>query len=433
MSRRTNRRDFLQTGTATVAGLWLAPSIAARAAQRAAANDRIAVAMIGCGKMANDYHLPSLLGSPLTQVVAVCDVDQTRREHAQQRVDQHYSDAKRDFKGCAAYVHFRDVLTRDDIDAVCIATPDHWHAIPLIEACRAGKDVYCEKPLTLSLAEAQRCVEAARQFGRVVQTGSQQRSGVFGPFREAVDIIRSGRLGRIDRVSVGVGGPSRPCDLPGEELEPGLEWDLWLGPAPWREYNSVLSPRGVHTHFPNWRAYREYSGGTHTDIGAHHYDIAHWALELDQSGPIEIIPPDDPNAERGVRYRYPGDLIVEHGGPGGCVFHGENGWLRIDRGHLSSQPESIVTEPLPESATRLAVSPGHHQNWLDCILTRERPIADVEAGARTVATILLGNLAYWHREPIGWDPQTWRFTNPSQTGWLDYQRREAWPLPSLDS
>ena len=185
---------------------------------------------------------------------------------------------------------FRELIARKDIDAVCIATPEHWHAIPAIEAMKAGKDVYCEKPLTLTLAEAKRCIDVARKYKRVFQTGSQQRSNVFGPFREAVEIIRSGRLGKIQTVTVGVGGPSKWCDLPAEELEPGLDWDLWLGPAPMRPYNSILSPRGVHKHFPDWRSYREYAGGGHSDMGAHHYDIAQWCLGMDESGPVEIIP-----------------------------------------------------------------------------------------------------------------------------------------------
>jgi len=224
--------------------------------------------------MANDYHLPQLLAQPDVQLVAVCEVDRNRLDHAKNRVESGYSTGKTAYAGCAAYTDFRKIIEREDIDAVCIATPDHWHAIPVIEACKAGKDVYCEKPLTLTIEEAKHCVEAARKYESIVQTGSQQRSNVFGPFREAVEIIRSGRLGKINRVTVGVGIPSVPCNLPAEQIERNLDWDLWLGQAPMRPYNSILSPRGVHNHFPAWRNYQEYSGGGHTDMGAHHYDIA---------------------------------------------------------------------------------------------------------------------------------------------------------------
>jgi predicted dehydrogenase len=396
---------------------------------RALPSERITVAIIGCGKMANDYHIPELLAQDDVQVVAVCEVDQNRREHAQKRVNDKYSTEKKDFRGCDAYADFREVLARKDIDAVLIATPDHWHAIPLIEACKAGKDVYCEKPLTHSIAEAHRCIEAARKYKRIVQTGSQQRSNVFGPFREAVEIIRSGRLGKLHKVTVGVGEPSKLCDLPEEEMEKGLNWDMWLGAAPLRPYNSILSPRGVHNHFPAWRSYREYSGGGHTDMGAHHYDIAHWALDLDKSGPTEIIPPEDPKALTGVRFKYAEGFEIVHGGPSGCVFHGERGTLHIDRGVLTSDPEEIVKTPLGEKDVHLPVTPGHHRNWLDSIKSRELPIADVEKGARTVTVIHLGNLAYWNHKTLRWDPQSWSFRDDSDNALLDVPRRDPWKLP----
>ncbi len=424
-----SRRKFLKSTAA------LAPAIVSAAAwgrtAQVAAVERISVAMIGCGKMANDYHIPELLGQPDVQLVAVCEVDRNRREHAKHRVEAAYSTDKTDYKGCDAYVDFREIIARGDIDAVCIAAPDHWHAIPIIEACKAGKDVYCEKPLTLTIEEARRCVEAARKYERIVQTGSQQRSSVFGPFREAVEIIRSGRLGRIHRVTVGVGGPSVPCDLLEEEMEPDLAWDLWLGQAPLRAYNSILSPRGVHNHFPAWRNYREYSGGGHTDMGAHHYDIAQWALEMDESGPVEIIPPDDPEATMGVRYLYDNGVEMVHGGPSGCTFHGENGTLYIDRGRLTSDPEEIVKTPLGQDDVHLPQSPGHHRNWLDCIKSREAPVADVETGARTVSIIHLGNLAYWHHKTLKWNPQEWKFSDAADNQLLDRDRRDPWQLPTV--
>ncbi len=209
---------------------------------------------------------------------------------------------------------FREIIERDDIDAVCIATPEHWHSIPLISACIAGKDVYCEKPLTLTIRESQLCIEAARKHNRVVQTGSQQRSSVFGPFRQACELIRSGRLGEISKVTVGVGSSSDWCNLPEEEMEPGLNWDMWLGQAPVRPYNSALSPRGVHDHFPAWRSYREYAGGGLADMGAHHFDIAQWALNMDQSGPVEVHPPEDPKAMSGAKVVYANGIEMYHAG-----------------------------------------------------------------------------------------------------------------------
>ncbi len=428
---RITRRQFVRGAAAAVAAPTIVPSSVFAREDRPAPSERITVGFIGCGKMANGYHLGTLLKFPDVQALAVCEVDTTRRKHAKKRVEDAYG-KNGSYQGCAEYIDFREVIARKDIDAVCIATPDHWHATPLIEACKAGKDVYCEKPLTLTIAEAKRCIDAVRKHQRVMQTGSQQRSSVFGPFRKACEFVRSGRLGQVKTVAVGVGGPSVWCDLPEEEMEPGLDWDMWLGQAPMRPYNSVLSPRGVHNHFPQWRRYREYSGGGHTDMGAHHYDIAQWALGMDESGPVEIIPPEDPKANSGVKYVYANGIEMTHGGPGGCVFTGTKGTLHIDRGHLSSDPPEIVKQPLGDDEVHLYDSPGHHRDWINCIRSRKRPVADVQIGARSVTVVHLGNLAYWHRRKLRWDPQNWRFLGDDEANtWLDRRRRDPWQLPEV--
>ena len=226
---RVSRRRFLQGIAAAATPVIVSPA-ALGAGKTTPPSERVTVGIIGIGKMAGEYHLPSLLGMADVQVVAVCEVDTTRRLHGQKIVESHYS-KQRPHKGCAAYNDFRELIARKDVNAVCIATPEHWHAIPAIEACKAGKDVYCEKPLTLTIREAKLCIDAVRKHGRVFQTGSQQRSNVFGQFREAAEIIRSGRLGQVKTVTVGVGGPSKWCDLPEEPMEPGLDWNLWLGAA----------------------------------------------------------------------------------------------------------------------------------------------------------------------------------------------------------
>ena len=432
LARDFTRRHFLGGLTASsIAMPTIVPSSVFGREDRAAPSERITVGFIGCGKMANDYHLPELLRFGDVQALAVCEVDRTRREHARQRVDKAY-EGRTPSHVCAAYTDFRELIGRKDIDAVCIATPEHWHAIPAIEAMKAGKDVYCEKPLTLTLAEGKRCIEAARKYQRVFQTGSQQRSDVFGPFRKAAELIRNRRLGTILTVAVGVGGPSIWCDLPAETMEPGLDWDLWLGPAPLRPYNSTLSPRGVHDFFPKWRDYREYAGGGHADMGAHHYDIAQWCLGMDDSGPVEILPPLDPKADQGVTYRYANGVVMVHGGPSGCTFTGTAGTLRIDRDHLSSDPPEIVKQPLDATDIHFEKSPGHHRNWLDCIRSRKRPLADVEIGARSVAITILGNLAYWNGRRLRWDPAKWEFVNdPEANRWLDRGRRDPWRLPTI--
>jgi predicted dehydrogenase len=428
----SRRRFVASAGLAAAAAPYLVSARALGEAQQTAASDRLTLGFIGTGKQ-NLGHLGRFLGRSEVQVVAVCDVDTTRREEAKHRVEKKYSEGQRsDYKGCAAYNDFRELLARDDIDAVVIATPDHWHAIPVIEACKAKKDIYCEKPLSLTIHEAKRMIDAVRKYDRVFQTGSQQRTEFDGKFRKACEYVRSGRIGTVLTVHVGVGGPSKWCDLPGESPEPGLDWDTWLGPAPERPYNSILSPRGVHNHFPNWRLYREYSGGGYTDFGAHHYDIAQWGLGMDDSGPVEIIPPEDENATVGLRYRYANGVEMIHGGPSGVTFTGTRGLIQVDRNRLISVPESILKEPLARRDVHLPEAPNHHQDWLDCILSRKRPIADVEIGARSVTVCHLGNLAYWNRRTLHWDPQAWRFVGDDQANtWLDRERRDPWQLPKI--
>jgi predicted dehydrogenase len=422
------RRQFVQ-GAATAALPLIVPASALGRERQAPAGNRIGLGFIGVGTQGRGL-LDGFLGQKDVQVLAVCDVDTNRRENARKTVEARYAAQVKSgrYRGCGAYNDFRELLGRKDIDAVVIATPDHWHAIAVLEACRASKDIYCEKPLSLTIAEARRMMEAVRRHRRVFQTGSQQRSD--NEFRLACELVRSGRIGKVRTVNVNVGGPSRPCDLPEQKAEPGLDWDRWLGPAPRRPYNSVLSPRGVHKHFPAWRDYREYSGGQMTDWGAHHFDIAQWGLGMDESGPVEVIPPDDPKATRGVRFRYANGVEVVHGPGGGVQFIGTNGEITVNRGQLSSKPAEIIKTPLGEKDVRLPRSPGHLRDWLNCVRSRRRPICDVEIGARSVTVCHLGNLAYWNHRRLRWDPKGWRFVGgDGNNDWLDREHRAPYQLP----
>jgi predicted dehydrogenase len=433
------RREFVRRAAVAVAATpIIVPGTALGQEKQTAASSRLTLGFIGVGTQ-NRGHLGHFLGQQDVQVLAVCDVDTTRRDNAKQMVERRYGEQQKSgtYKGCTAYNDFRELLARKDIDAVVIATPDHWHAIPVLEACQAGKDIYCEKPLTLTIREAKALIDAVRKYNRVFQTGSQQRSS--SEFRLVCELVRSGRIGKLRSVYVNVGGPSKPCDLPEEKLEPGLDWDRWLGPAPQRPYNSVLSPRGVHKGFPNWRNYREYSGGMMTDWGAHHFDIAQWGLGMDDSGPVEITPPEDPKAQRGVKYLYANGVTVTHGDeyePGkrfrGVAFIGTNGKLFVDRGYKESQPEEILKQPLGDKDVQLYKSPGHQRDWLNCVRSRKRPICDVEVGARSVTVCHLGNLAYWNHRKLHWDPKEWHFVNDLEANkWLDRERREPYQLPQV--
>ncbi len=424
--RRFTRRSFLQTTSALAASApFLLPSRVWSAEK--GPNERIVMGFIGIGTQGRGL-MNGFLRSKETQVVAVCDVDATRRASAKKTVEDYYAEQRnQDYKGCAEYKDFHELIARKDIDAVCIATPDHWHAIPVVAACDAGKDIYCEKPLSLTIYEARTMAKAVRRNNRVFQTGSMQRSSK--EFLKACELVRNGRIGKVKQVIVDVGGPSKWCDLPEEEMEPGLNWDFWLGPAAKRPYNSVLSPRGVHKHFPNWRNYREYSGGGMTDWGAHHFDIAQWGLGMDESGPVEVIPPEDPKAGKGVKFIYANGVEVIHGDSGGVLFVGTEGKVFVNRGKFTADPETIANDPIPDNGIHLYKSTNHLQDFLSCIRTRKRPICDIEVGCRSVTVCHLGNLAYWNHRRLKWDPAKEQFVGDAEANtWLNPPKREPWKV-----
>jgi predicted dehydrogenase len=422
--KNPSRRDF--TGALAAAPILLASS--ARGDDRKPASERITLGFIGVGVQGR-YHLGSLLGRGDVQVLAVSDVVRERRDDAKKRVEDHYAKkTKGEYKGCFATNDFRELLDRKDIDAVVIATPDHWHAIPCVLAARAGKHVYCEKPLTLTIAEGRAVANAAKKAGIVFQTGSQQRSEYGGKFRQAVELIRNGRIGDVKTVHVGVGDAARPCDLPEEPVPDGTDWDRWNGPSPARGYSSVLCPKGVHNHFPAWRNYREYANGGLADMGAHHFDIAQWALDMDGSGPVKIEPPAKSN--HGLKFTYATGVEMFHGGPSGCTFVGTHGWIYVDRDVIQSQPAAILKEPLGEKAKRVYHATDHRGNWLECIRSGKETICPAEVGHRSATVCMLGNIGYWLRRPLRWDPKEERFIDDDGANKeLSREMRPPWRLP----
>ena len=400
-----NRRGFLK-GAAAAAGAVSFPALvsssALGAAGSTAASERITMGFIGIGKQ-GEGHVRGLSHTSDVQVLGIAEVYKKFRDLGVQHVENAYSGrrGKGGYKACVGYNDYRDLLARADIDAVLIATPDHQHALCVVHAARAGKDVYCEKPLSLTIREARAMVDAVRRYGRVFQTGSQQRSG--REFRTACELVRSGYIGEVKEVFVGVGGPSRACYLPPQPTPEGLDWDRWLGPAPWRPVHEILRPPH-NRDYPNWRAYRDYSGGGMTDWGAHHFDIAQWGLGMDETGPVAITPPDGKDVKH-LTYRYANGVTMYHRGPGGITFFGTEGQIHVDRGRISSKPESILRAQRKPGDVSLHKSRGHHRDWLDSIRSRRRPICDVEVGCRSVSVCHLGNIAYWLKRPLKWDPK----------------------------
>ncbi len=443
-----SRRQFLKYSALAAAPLILPGRVWAQAS---APGRRLTLGCIGMGKMMQS-HLGAFLRRDDVEVVAVCDVDTTRREDARDRVQKAYSEAAgTTYRGVTVHNDFREVIARSDIDAVVIATPDHWHAYIAIAAVNAGKDVYCEKPLTYNIREAVELMKAVRRTNRVLQTGSQQRSQK--EFRVAAELVRNGVIGRLTAVHVSFGDPASRYDKPAEPLEPGLDWDLWCGPGPLVDYNPFLAPRGVHSHFPKWRDTWEFGGGMITDWGAHHIDIAQWALDADASGPVEVRAPDGwETAKRGAQLVYRNGVVLSHVRGKGVSFYGSEGEVHVNRGKFefvmdgktvhkfwdretdrgtSLDREVILTERefLADAKVKLTQTSSHFQDFLDAVQARRRPICDVEIGARSVIACHLMNFAYHYGANAGWDPQRNAFTRGGDRKWLTRERyRNGWKV-----
>jgi len=402
MSRRRFIKSAVGTAAASVTFPYLVPSSALGRSGVTAPSDRITLGFIGTGKQSK-HLMRSFLNSPGTHVVAGCDVDKLKLERGKKIVEDHYAGKNGgSYKGCDTYGDFREVLARDDIDAVVIATPDHWHAIIVIESAKAGKDIYCEKPLSQTIEQARAMVNAVRRYGRVFQTGSMQRSDWH--FRLGCELVLNGYIGELKHVTVGVGGPPQDKPLPAQPVPEYLDWDRWLGPALWRPYNSELSPHLSWDGFPNWRNHSTFGGGGMTDWGAHHFDIAQWGMGMDESGPVEIIPPDGKDYKV-LTYKYASGVTMTRDNANGVLFTGTKGEVETNRGHLRTVPENLMNQKLGPNEIHLYESKNHYTDWLDAIRKRSKPICDIETGCRSVTVCHLGNIAYKLGRPLKWDPK----------------------------
>lgn len=450
MPNKPTRRSFLATSAAASAAFsapFILPSHIWAAETKP--NDRITMAFVGMGKQ-NMSLLRNFMYRDV-QVVGVCDVDETRMKAAEKRANDYYTEnPERGSADVIATKTYEDLMSNKDIDTVCIATPDHWHAHITLAALKAGKDVYCEKPLTHKIEESRLVIEAVEKYDRVLQTGSMQRS--WKEFWLACELVRNGVIGDVKNVTVNFGGPGKPCDLEGEDMEPGLDWNRWLGPAPQRAYSSVLSPRGMHNHYPQWRRYREYGGGGVTDIGAHHVDIAHWGLGLDESGPIKVIPPKDAKASKGAQLVFANDVTITHANGFQIEFPGTEGRIgvgrrqfqldlggetvrkftkREDGGSLESTLILTEREYLKEDRdVKLYKSRDHLDDFIACVKSRQKPITHEGIGARSAIACSLLNLAYYHGETLDWDPvkMTYAEGSSGEKEWLTGTYREPFAL-----
>jgi predicted dehydrogenase len=384
------------------------------------------------------------LAAPDVQVLAICDVDHWRRDNAQATVESAYGGAQRSgtYRGCTTYRDLREMLARDDIDAVVIATGDRWHVPSGVLAAQAGKDIYCEKPMSLTIHEARVMAQVARRYGCVFQTGLQQRS--MPEFRRACQLIQDGHVGRVRAVHVSAPGTSGPVNLPAEPVPDTLDWDLWLGPAPWRPFNHRFHHVGRPRHVVPWNFCRDFAGGSLTANTVHAFDIVQWALGMDESGPIEIIPPETGTVPS-LTYRYADGVELQvhsrlesgkHFVPAGwnvetpiqmfgALFVGDDGWIHVGRyGYLQSYPETIVgTDTFPSTHP----VDNHHRNWLNCIRSRQRPVCDVACGAASTIVSHLGCIAHWTGRALKWDPVREEFLDGAQANQLRSRTmREPW-------
>lgn len=446
MSKKSNqsRRDFLKTTGKSAFWLSMAtavPSIVPSNVMGAdAPSDKLTVGCIGLGWRGSDL-MEGAMRNPNIQIAALCDLDRPYLLHAMKRLDDNDGIDREWIEGRGSkmvrpalpkkavqgYDRHERLLERKDLDAVLIAVPDHSHARLYIDAMQSGRDIYGEKPLTLTINQGRDLVRVARETGCVFQTGSQQRSDA--KFRQACEYVRSGRLGKIHSVLVGVGGAPQVEGVPDEAVPAGLNWDGWLGAAPKVPYN----PLRQRVQF---RWFFEYSGGMVTDWGAHHLDITQWGLGMDGSGPLSVegtadVKPGFYNTFTSFNFtfKYPNDITVKFG-PGsrsGITFQGEKGEIWVTRGKIEANPTSIFDEPLTSSDVKLYKSDNHMQNWVDCIKTRELPICDVEVGHRSVSVCHLANICGQLGRKLNWDAKNEIFVNDTNANqMLDREERDPY-------
>jgi len=398
-----DRKTFIRSAAAGATAFSILPRHVLGGQGFLAPSDRINLGYIGTGKQV--YHLLKSIGKvPETMVVAACDVDS--KKLTKFVVEAGKVNAEKANHVVQGYDDYRELLARKDVDAVVVATPDHWHALNTIDAAKAGKDIYCEKPLALTIDEGRAMVSAVRKYKRVLQTGSMQRSSYN--FRQAANLVRNGYIGDVREINVSVGEPVKQCDLPAMPIPDYLDWNRWVGPSLYRGYHPILSPPIEDNKWAWWRGYRGFGGGYITDWGAHMFDIVQWALDMDASGPVSFNPPHVPAAVDGLYFAYGNGVRVNHkpwGKPNAIQFIGTEGKIEVSRSFLITEPGGLAEQALRPSDKPVYHSENHYQDWIDAIKKRSKPVADVEIGHRTASVCNAINIAYELQKPLKWNPK----------------------------
>jgi myo-inositol 2-dehydrogenase/D-chiro-inositol 1-dehydrogenase len=426
---------------ATAASL-LAPAIVpSRIFGRTKPSDTLLIGCIGVGRQGQGDMLECIYrGLEVgARVVAVCDVDRHRAEDAQWLAEKTYAVEmkKSDYKGIAAYHDFRELLARKDIDGVLIVTPDHWHAVHAIAAAKAGKDIYLEKPLTFSIAEGRKLVQAVRSNGRILQVGSQQRSSTY--FLMACELVRNQRIGKLHTIKVWLPEDQGTGDPQQTPVPQNLDYNFWLGPAPPAPFcEDRVHPQRDYSR-PGWLQIEHYCRGMITGWGSHMNDIAQWGNGTDETGPVEIEAkaefPDRGLFDVHTKFQALGSyangvrLIQETGDPAGVRFEGDKGWIFVQRGAIEASDREILRQKIQEGEIKLYQSPNHMKNFLECVRSRKDPAAPVEVGHRSNSICVMTHIAMKLGRKLKWNPQAERFIDDEEANrWLDYPHREPWTI-----
>jgi predicted dehydrogenase len=430
-----SRRKFIKNTVKLSAGALVFPSIIPASALgkngAVAPSNRVVLGCIGMGGMGTG-NMRGFLELDDVRVVAVCDVDANHLTNAKKTVDGKYQN-----KDCKTYHDFRDLIARNDIDAISLATPDHWHAIVAISAAESGKDIYGEKPLSHSLAEGRAMCDAVKRYNRIWQTGSWQRS--VANFRFACELVQNGRIGKVHTAHVGLpsgfSGRGSPEDFIIQDPPEELDYNFWVGPSPYASYFPA------RTHW-NWRWQLDFGGGQLLDWVGHHVDIAHWGLGMDYDGPVEIegtgeYPKDGPwdGASKyrvNTKYKNGIKMIIAGGYDDikmGAKWIGEDGWVWVRRGAIDAHPKSLLKEKFGPNDVRLYYSTNHHRNFIDCVKSRKETITPCEIAHRSQSPGHLGQIAMLLGRKIRFNPKTEEILNDlTATQMLSTPMRSPWHI-----
>lgn len=420
-----SRRDFIKSTATALAGFMIVPRFVLGGKRPdgslyTAPSDVISLGFIGCGKQGrilSDFFLKT----QEIRIGAISEVYKAKATLFQDIIKSKYqkNSAYGTFSEFPVYNDFTELLANKEVDAVVIATPDHWHAVMAVMAAEAGKDIYCEKPLSLTVKEGRAMVNAANKNKRVFQTGCMQRS--WTEFRHAVELIRNGYIGEVKSIKVNVGGPRKPYDLTQQTIPDGLDWKLWLGPNKENSvFNEILAPPTSQDVYPRWRYYKEFGGGILADWGAHMFDIAQWALDMDNSGPTEIFAPNEKEYPF-LTYKYENGITMTHqkwDWDNAVEFIGTEGNLRVARGKLETSPKNIKEIIIKDSDKRVYKSVDHYKDFLQAIRNRSNTICNAEVGHRTASICSIGNIAYELKRPLKWNPKSEKFKGDGEANEL---------------